>query len=268
MNRRIIFISLLTACAVMLSPSVQAQFELGKLGRKAKQALQQNRGKVKQAVTSGVQKAKSGTLSSQTYEFNGHTYTTKGDFNPNFYTVTATGQVTFTNVPSSYEEFEDVYTHFLGKSAQGVGGMMVMAIEMYFRDRELGEKCIDLISTRTSASSAKRILYDKLKASATDPNYGQRYLPAACLEGANNKNAYTPKMPYTVNMVARNNKHEESEFIGGIVMYLYIEGDGWDTSKRPLRVLKPFDGELYKVQECSSLITQCKLIRGTWPGLQ
>ena len=44
------------------------------------------------------------------FSSNGHTYTQKGTLSIKTYNPAATGMVTFTNVPSNYEEFEEVYT--------------------------------------------------------------------------------------------------------------------------------------------------------------
>ena len=50
----------------------------------------------------------------KTWTYGGHTYTQKGTLTAKHYDKKATGVVTFTNVPSDYEEFETVYKQFLG----------------------------------------------------------------------------------------------------------------------------------------------------------
>ena len=51
-----------------------------------------------------------------TWTYGDHTYTMKGNLTAEKYNSAATGVVTFTNVPSSDEEFEALYTQFLGKT--------------------------------------------------------------------------------------------------------------------------------------------------------
>ena len=77
---------------------------------------------------------------------NGHTYTQKGTLTIKIYNPAATGKVTITNIPSNYEEFEKVYTEFLGKTPYGTAAMMPMAMAIYGRDKAEGEKCIRLIN--------------------------------------------------------------------------------------------------------------------------
>ena len=67
--------------------------------------------------------------------------------------------VTFTNIPSGYTEFEAVYNNLLGKSIQGTAAMVPMAIEMYARDAALGERCLNLLcNAPTTVSEMIRIL--------------------------------------------------------------------------------------------------------------
>jgi hypothetical protein len=179
-----------------------------------------------------------------------------------------TAKVTFTNVPSSYEEFEAVYTQFLGKTIHGTAAMIPMAIEMYARDAAVGRQCFELICNGpATVSGIIRILKEKLPPNADySDSYTQRYMAAALLKGATAKNAYTPDYPYTVQMCRSANDPQESSY--GTVTYLYILAKGWDTEQRQVEILKPDDGGLYKVFNCPSCYTQCKNIKGTWKGLK
>ena len=47
------------------------------------------------------------------WTYGDHTYTVKGDLTAEEYNSSATGIVTFTNVPTDYEEFEALYTSSL-----------------------------------------------------------------------------------------------------------------------------------------------------------
>lgn len=207
-----------------------------------------------------------------TWNFNGHTYTQKGNLTAASYNQKATGVVTFTNVPSDYEEFEALYLNFLGKTPHGTAAMMTMAMEIYARNRDEGLRCIQLISWPSNVNSVVSQLKEKYGTSQYAPandGYHQRYLPAAVLKGAKPENGYTPQQPYTVEMKASVNKHQELQFSGtGTVMYIYVMGDGWDTHQRSVEVIKQPDSELHQVFNCPSLYTQCKPIRGQWPGLK
>jgi len=207
-----------------------------------------------------------------TWRYGSHTYTMKGNLTAEAYNPSATGVVTFTNVPADYNEFEALYKEFLGKTPHGTAAMMTMAMEIYGRDREEGLRCIQLINWPTNVNSVVSILKDRFSTSkyapANDP-YTQRYIPAAVLKGAKPENGYTPVEPYTVEMKASVNQHQGMQFMGsGCVMYIYVMGDGWDTHQRSVEIIKQPDNELHQVFNCPSLYTQCKQIRGQWPGLK
>ncbi len=179
-----------------------------------------------------------------------------------------TATVTFTNIPSDYEEFEAVYTQFLGKTIHGTAAMIPMAIEMYARDAEVGKKCFELICNGpATVSGIIRILKEKLPPNADySDSYTQRYMAAALLKGAKDKNAYTPDYPYTVQMCMSPNKSQN--VTGGVDTFIYILAKGWDTEQRSVEIFKGYDDDLYKVYNCPSCYTQCKNIRGTWKGLK
>lgn len=203
-----------------------------------------------------------------TWKHGSHTYTQKGTLTADKYNRAATGTVTFTNVPADYNEFELLYRQFLGKTPHGTAALMVMAMEMYGRNPQEGERCIRLINYPTNVSSVLPRLKDKLQAKAGD-TYGQRYLPAAVLKGATPQNGYAPSAPYTVEMKASVNKHQELQISGqGTVMYLYVMGKGWDTEQRSVEIIREPDDQLYKVFNCPALYTGCKQIRGKWNGLK
>ena len=74
----------------------------------------------------GAQKKQSGTNS---FTYGSHVFTMEGNFSAESYNQNATGCVTFSNIPSDYDEFEAVYTQFLGKTPHGAAAMMPMAME-------------------------------------------------------------------------------------------------------------------------------------------
>ena len=207
-----------------------------------------------------------------TWRYGDHTYTMKGDLTCDSYNRDATGTVTFTHIPANYQEFEALYNEFLGKTPHGTAAMMTMAMEMYGRDREEGLRCIQLINWPSNVNSVVSILKDKYGTSQyapTNDSYSQRYLPAAVLKGARPENAYTPDRPYTIEMKASVNQHQQMQFMGsGCVMYIYVMGGGWDTHQRSVEIIKQPGNQLHQVFNCPSLYTQCKTIHGQWPGLQ
>ena len=207
-----------------------------------------------------------------TFTYGSHTYTMMGTLNAETYNAQAMGMVTFTNIPSDYAEFETVYTQFLGKTPHGAAAMMPMAMEMYRQDRDTGLQCLKLLYYPTNVNSVTSILNTKYGpsqfASSNDP-YLQPYLPAAVLKGATPDNGYTPQRPYTVEMKASVNKHQDLQFAGsGRVVYLYVMGKGWDTEQRQVEVIQQPDNPLHQVFNCPSLYTQCKQIKGQWKGLE
>ena len=212
-------------------------------------------------------------LDDSTVSYGDHTYTVNGEINFNSKDhKTPTAYVTFTNVPSDFDEFEAVYNTLLGKSPQGVAAMIPMAIELYARDAAVGKQCFELLCNGSATSDGiLRILKTKLVpsqySSSNDP-YIQRYMAAALLKGANNKNAYTPDEPYTVEMCSSPNGIKESPLVGGTVYYLYIIANGWDGTQRAVEAIQMDGSEYYKIFNCSSTYTQCKNIVGTWPGLK
>lgn len=212
-------------------------------------------------------------LNGNTLTYGDHVYTVNGEINHKSRDhKTPTASVTFTNVPSGYAEFEAVYNTLLGKSPQGAAAMIPMAIELYARDNAVGKQCFELLCNGSATSDAiLRILKTKLVPSQYAPendSYIQRYMAAALLKGADNKNAYTPVEPYTVEMCSSPNGVKDAPLTGGTVQYLYIIAHGWDGFQRSVDILQPYDSEYYKVSNCSSTYTQCKNIIGTWPGLK
>ncbi|MBO6223284.1 MAG: hypothetical protein J6N56_05860 [Bacteroidales bacterium] len=222
------------------------------------------------AESSGTAMQESATqakVDGNTITYGQHTYTVSGEFNRPGKIPTAF--VTFTNFPADYDEFEAVYNGLLGKSIQGTAAMIPMAIELYARDAEVGERCFNLLcNSSATVSGIIRILKTKLvpskQAPANDP-YIQRYMAAALLKGAKADNAYSPSKPYTVEMAASPNGVHQ--VMNGEVTYIYIIAQGWDTVQRGVEIFQEEGSTLYKVYNCPSCYTQCKNIKGEWAGL-
>lgn len=212
-------------------------------------------------------------LDGNTLAYGSHVYTVNGDidYDATVYN-TPTAYVTFTNIPSGYTEFEAVYTNLLGKTPQGAAAMIPMAFEIYARNADTGERCLNLLcNSSATVDGIIRILKTKLIPSEYSPEndqYIQRYMPAALLKGAINTNAYTPDDPYTVEMCASPNGVQDAPLTGGTVYYTYILAKGWDTEQRSVEIFQPYNSNLYQVFNCPATYTQCKNIIGTWQGLK
>lgn len=217
--------------------------------------------------------AQDAVVSGNTLTYGSHTYTLVSDIDVNTREFKRpTASVSFTNFPASYAEFEAVYNGLLGKSIAGTAAMIPMAIELYARDADAGERCFTLLCNGpATVDGIVRILKTKLVPSQYAPDndpYIQRYMAAALLKGAVDTNAYTPDTPYTVEMTMSPNGVKDAPMSGGEVTYIYILAHGWDTYQRGVEILQPYGSDCYKVFNCPSCYTQCKVIRGTWPGLE
>ncbi|MBR4215426.1 MAG: hypothetical protein IKR94_08920 [Bacteroidales bacterium] len=205
------------------------------------------------------------------YRYGNHTYQVKGDFKTDIITTSDFNEVTFSNIPSDYTEFEKVYKEYLGKHINGTAAMMVMAMEMYGRDKSVGERCIRLINTPNNVSSVMNILKDRY-GNYTSDGYSQRYIAAALLDGAVRTNSYTPNEPYTVKCQGSPNGTKQMTMPKyGTVYYMYVIGGGWDTHQRQCEIVMFEDDEatgLYHMNNCPSFYTQCQQIKGEWKGLK
>ena len=217
-------------------------------------------------------------VSRNTLKYGEHSYTLNGaivfDYAPGEYEQKVEATVTCTNIPSGYTEFQAVYEGLLGKSLAGTVAMVPMAMEIYARNSMTGERCLNLLcKDQGVANQVAQLLKNKIipsSAAGANDDYLQRYLPAACLKGADYENAYAPSEPYTIEMGAQPNKPLESKFTPyGTVYYTYLYADGWDTRARGVDVFLPKGEEFYKIQGCSACLTQCKTIfKGPWEGLK
>lgn len=214
-------------------------------------------------------------VSGNTMTYGDHTYTIDGNIDAEQYVPSSKAKVTFTNVPSDYEEFRTVYEEFLGKSIYGVTAMLPMAFELWGRDHEVGKQCIALITGGTCYNEIMRQLPDHMVANEHAPagdGYAQRCLPAAILEGATKENGYNPKYPYTVNITIGQKARwaEESEILQAYCYHLYlISGNAWNTPQRSVTVMRQWRGDgLYRINNCSALYINIFVPRQDWNGLK
>lgn len=182
----------------------------------------------------------------------------------------ASGTVTFTNIPSGYTEFSAVY-QFLGTTPHGTAAMTMMAMEIYYRNKATGEKCIDLLVSSTKTRDMKNALSSNYKS--------YRYLAAAQLDGATPFNAYKPNEPYSITI---NGTSTENQFIHnpeGEVSFLVYRSKGYGYNSNN-QLIDPFgkkmlirtvlyDGEtLGKINYAGDSYLKPFTIKGAWGGLK
>lgn len=212
-----------------------------------------------------------------TLAYGDHTYSIEGeldyDFDPAHFDPQAQVTVTFSNIPSGFNEFKAVYDNLLGQYKAGVVAMVPMMMEIYARDEATGEKCLRYIARADYVvTDILRVLKTKFARSeaAEKDSYIQRYLPAAMLEGAYWENAYVPDEPYVVSIGPNSKKFQDNTYPSyGTVYFTELYCEGWDTRSRQVDVFLPKGESMYKLNACSSCYTQCKnIFGGPWQGLK
>ena len=214
------------------------------------------------------------SIDGDTLKWGHHAYVMTGDMGDE-YVEGAVGQVSFTNVPSDFTEFKTVYEKFLGTTPYGTAAMLPMAFELYARQKNVGDSCLQLLCSDLCYKEVLRELPRKLNASeqspASDP-YVQRCLPAAVLQGATKENGYNPTEPYTVTMTIgmKRTYREGSEVLQAYTYQLDIVADGnaWNTPHRTVRLQRGWSDLLYKVNTCGSLYFNIYAPRKPWQGLK
>lgn len=195
----------------------------------------------------------------------GKTYKVEGAISHDSWNKGQSSRVTFTGIPASIDEFRQLQ-QTLGTEPQGAVALQVMAFEMYRRDRAMGEQALQLNNTSTNYNSTVGRLHEMM---GKDQSYARPYLAAALMDGARPGNAYMPSYPYCVKVrVNPVSRYQDSQMLGGTVIYLQIDSEGWDTNWRGVEVVRPEGEQYYVVSNCPALYTQCKQIKGTWQGLK
>lgn len=180
----------------------------------------------------------------------------EGDISHDTWDASQSATVTFPRFPQSMAEFEAAYRQLSGEP-QGVVALQVMAFDLYRQDRAIGEQALKKINTEVNYTQTLRQL--KQIMNADDVYYARPYLASALLKGATPENGYTPDSPYTVQVYVNPvSRYQESEMLGGTVIYLQVDSKGWDTNRRGVEVVKPEGSGSYLVSNCPSLYTQCK----------
>lgn len=160
------------------------------------------------------------------------------------------------SIPASLEEFQALQAE-LGTTPEGCIMLQLVAMEMYRRDRTVGQECLRLNNTDTNLSYVTNRLKEIFR---ENDSYARPYLVSSFFKGAKPSNGYNPQKPYTI-QVRRNPAHpedERSQMLKGYVKYMQVYSDGYDTPWRGVEVVQQKGDTYYRVSNCPSIYTQCK----------
>ena len=199
-------------------------------------------------------------------EVSGITCELKGKVNHDKWEADQLTSVSFSAIPTTIEQFKALQRE-VGIEPQGALALQVLAFEMYRRDAKLGEEALRLNNTQVNVQATQLQLKEMMN--VKDAFYSRPYIAAALMKGASAANGYQPDKPYTIEMrVDPAKKYQESQLLGGTVIYLQINSKGWDTNWRGAEVVKPNGSDYYVVSNCPALYTQCKQMQGEWQPLE
>lgn len=180
-------------------------------------------------------------------------------------------KVSIEKFPATLDEFKTLQAE-LGTTPEGCIMLQLVAMEMYRRDKIVGEQCLALNNTTTNLADMKRRLSDLFN--MNDAYYARPYLVSAMFKGAKPSNGYNPEKPYTIQLrkdPTRPND-ERSELLKGYVKHYQIYSDGYDTPWRGIDVVQQKGDEYYRVSNCPAILTQCKEVdfdsTEDWKGLE
>ncbi|MFC2610362.1 MAG: DUF6935 domain-containing protein, partial [Capnocytophaga granulosa] len=196
--------------------------------------------------------------------------TMTGEISEDTYTKGQKATISFSRFPSSVAEFKAVRER-IGTTPQGAIALEVMAMEMYRKDRAVGEECLKLCNVKSNVRPIIRRLKELF---GEDEGYARPYQMMAFLKGATPYNKYTPDTPYTVEIeVHPVNGYQNSEIYGTNVLYLNLKTSGSQSVDfMQVAVLKTKNkeemsaGRYYLVQSNGGMYTQVMSIQdGTKP---
>ena len=170
--------------------------------------------------------------------------------------ATAQTECSINSIPASLEEFQALQSE-LGTTPEGCIMLQLVAMEMYRRDRTVGQECLRLNNTDTNLSSVTNWLKEIFR---ENDSYARPYLVSSFFKGAKPSNGYNPQKPYTI-QVRRNParpEDERSQMLKGYVKYMQVYSDGYDTPWRGVEVVQQKGDTYYRVSNCPSIYTQCK----------
>jgi hypothetical protein len=158
-------------------------------------------------------------------------------------------------IPATFEEFQALQAE-MGTTPEGCVMLQLVAMEMYRRDKNLGQQCLALNNTETNLSSVTRRLNELFR---ENDSYARPYIVSAMFKGATPANGYTPDKPYTIRLRKDPTKTDQrSQILKGVVKYIQVYSDGYDTPWRNVDVVQQKGDTYYRVSNCPAIVTQCK----------
>ena len=178
-----------------------------------------------------------------------------GTIHPTQYKAGQTASVSIDRMPATLAEFTNLQDQ-VAKTPEGAVMMVLVAMEMYNRDRALGKQCVEMANVSGNYYSIINRLPDVF---IPEEQGGRPYQVAAFFDGAKPENGYNPKSPYTINVrTSKVRSYEKVQSLKGYVLYLEVFSEGFDTNWRGVEVIKQKGSSVYKVNNCPSLYTRCK----------
>ena len=167
----------------------------------------------------------------------------------------ANAQHSIERIPATLEEFQSLQAE-LGTTPEGCVMLQLVAMEMYRRNRNIGEQCLQLNNTTTNFGTVKNRLNELFR---ENDDYARPYIVSAMFKGAKPSNGYNPQKPYTIQLRKDPTKGDErSQLLKGYVKHYQLYSDGYDTPWRGIDVVKQQGEEHYRVSNCPAILTQCK----------
>lgn len=173
--------------------------------------------------------------------------------------------ISFNHFPNSLSQFEAILPT-LKETPQGAVAAQLMAMELYRRNRDEGEKAFALCNVKSNVHSIMERVPDLFGYAGTaygGDGYARPYQVASFLQGANRDNGYTPTEPYTVKVKVSPNGAVYSENYQAKMLYLNVITQGNDQGNTPCQVVntrKPGEPTGWIIFNCPGLYSQCKEI--------
>lgn len=199
--------------------------------------------------------------------------TLAGKINHDVLDMSDKASCTFDRFPWTVAKFQELQAQ-VSIEPQGAVTMVLIAMEIYRKYPEVGEKCLYLATTvnehdpnNPGYMSKDRIMHrlsELLR--GKDKYYARPYQVAAYLKGANQQNGYIPEKPYTVEVEAMNYNYEYNSTLDAKFIQYYVLTGGKDSGKDIIRVIKPWNSNYYLVDNFPGLYSQVKELPGskTW----
>lgn len=179
-----------------------------------------------------------------------------GGIDPKEWQGGQTASVSISRIPRNVAEFKELQKK-LGTTPEGCVMLQLVAFEMFGRDKNVGEQCVNLNNTDINVPSVMRRLPDIL--TRKDDTYVRRHLVATYFDGASPENGFNPTSPYTIKVrTSQVHQYERSNSLKGYVLHLEVYSTGYDTPWRGCEVVKQKGSEYYKVCNSPSMYVQCK----------